>query len=65
MQPSKPRSTAQVEQIEDLSQDMASDHADRVKGGIIIIGGVGDTEVVSPRDPASGLATGKRQHKPF
>jgi len=22
-------------------------------------------EVVSPRDPASGLATGKRQHKPL
>jgi type VI secretion system secreted protein Hcp len=22
-------------------------------------------EIVSPRDPASGLATGKRQHKPF
>lgn len=22
-------------------------------------------EVVSPRDPASGLPTGKRQHKPF
>ena len=24
-----------------------------------------DHEVVSPRDPASGQATGKRQHKPF
>jgi type VI secretion system secreted protein Hcp len=24
-----------------------------------------DDEIVSPRDPASGLATGKRQHKPI
>lgn len=24
-----------------------------------------DAEVVSPRDPASGLPTGKRMHKPF
>jgi bacteriocin-like protein len=25
----------------------------------------GATDIVSPRDPASGLPTGKRMHKPF
>ncbi|MCP4687014.1 MAG: Hcp family type VI secretion system effector [Desulfobacterales bacterium] len=30
----------------------------------ILVIGV-DHEVISPRDPASGLPTGKRQHKPF
>jgi type VI secretion system secreted protein Hcp len=25
----------------------------------------GSHEIVSPRDPASGLPTGKRMHKPF
>ena len=39
---------------EDL--DVQRDEAEDVKGG---------QEIVSPRDPASGLPTGKRQHKPF
>jgi hypothetical protein len=39
---------------EDLDVDRAD--ADDVKGG---------QEIVSPRDPASGLPTGKRQHKPL
>jgi hypothetical protein len=40
--------------IEDL--EVTPDEAKDVKGG---------AEIVSPRDPASGLPTGKRQHKPF
>ena len=26
---------------------------------------IGDSQIASPRDPASGLPTGKRMHKPF
>ena len=37
---------------EDL--EVTPEDADQVKGGI-----------ASPRDPASGQATGKRSHKPF
>ncbi len=33
------------------------------EGSIMII--AASHEIVSPRDPASGLPTGKRQHKPF
>jgi hypothetical protein len=44
-----------------------------VAGGVIAIQPppIGDTQtiadnqIVSPRDPASGLPTGKRMHKPF
>jgi type VI secretion system secreted protein Hcp len=43
-----------------------------IKGGVTKKGNEGaidilsvSHEVVSPRDPASGLPTGKRQHKPF
>ena len=43
--------TAEPEDL-DIDQREAED----VKGG---------HEIVSPRDPASGLPTGKRQHKPF
>ena len=39
---------------EDL--DVERGEGEDVKGG---------QEIVSPRDPASGLPTGKRQHKPF
>ena len=38
---------------EDL--EVTSEEAEDVKGG---------AEIVSPRDPASGLPTGKRQHLP-
>jgi hypothetical protein len=40
--------------IEDL--EVTPDEAQDVKGG---------AEIVSPRDPASGLPTGKRQHNPL
>lgn len=43
-----------IEEPEDL--DVEQEDAEDVKGG---------TEIVSPRDPASGLPTGKRMHKPF
>lgn len=39
---------------EDL--EVAPEEAQDVKGG---------AEIVSPRDPASGLPTGKRQYKPL
>jgi len=42
------------QQPEDL--DVEPREAEDVKGG---------HEIVSPRDPASGQATGKRVHKPF
>jgi len=42
------------QQPEDL--DVEPRDAEDVKGG---------HEIVSPRDPASGQATGKRVHKPF
>jgi hypothetical protein len=45
-------------------QDLDDAALDGVTGGTT----VGDevaTDVVSPRDPASGLPTGKRMHKPF
>ncbi len=45
-------STREPEETEDL--EVTPEDADRVKGG-----------VASPRDPASGLPTGKRSHKPF
>ena len=35
-------------------EELAESELDKVAGGII-----------SPRDPASGLPTGKRSHKPF
>jgi type VI secretion system secreted protein Hcp len=41
---------------EDL--DVTEENADDVKGGQA-------HEIVSPRDTASGLPSGKRQHKPF
>jgi hypothetical protein len=44
----------QAEEPEDL--EVEQDDAENVTGG---------TEIVSPRDPASGLPTGKRMHKPF
>ena len=50
---SEQRDSRDVE-AEDL--EVAPEEAEDVKGG---------HEIVSPRDPASGLATGKRQHKPF
>jgi hypothetical protein len=37
---------------------------DGVTGGTAA-GGEVAKEVISPRDPASGLPTGKRMHKPF
>jgi hypothetical protein len=36
--------------------EVQPEQAEDVKGG---------HEITSPRDPASGLPTGKRQHKPF
>jgi type VI secretion system secreted protein Hcp len=36
---------------------------DGPNGSIVLIGV--SHEIISPRDPASGLPTGKRQHKPF
>jgi len=47
-------------------EELADDELEKVAGGID-----GATpppimsEVVSPRDPASGLPTGKRMHKPI
>jgi hypothetical protein len=37
---------------------LRDDELDKVSGGTT-------HEIVSPRDSASGLPTGKRQHKPF
>ena len=52
----KPKSdAAKTEPVEDL--EVPAEQADDVKGG--------DTAIVSPRDPASGLPTGKRMHKPY
>ena len=47
-----------------------ADLQDGIRGGVAAgdvtgDGAVEETSIVSPRDPASGLATGKRQHKPF
>ena len=42
-----------IDEPEDLDVEQAD--AENVKGG---------TEVVSPRDASSGLATGRRVHKP-
>jgi hypothetical protein len=33
--------------------------------GIVELHGAGAAEIISPRDAASGLPTGKRMHKPF
>jgi len=38
---------------------------DRVTGGTPAQVTPATHEIVSPRDPASGLPTGKRMHKPF
>ena len=46
------RDSQQDAEPEDL--EVAPEDADQVKGG-----------TVSPRDPASGLPTGKRSHKPL
>jgi hypothetical protein len=43
------------ERLDDL--DVSPEESEDVKGGT--------DAVVSPRDPASGLPTGKRMHKPF
>lgn len=57
------------EHFEDLEVEPAA--AESVTGGLSVDGRAGndtiqvDTQIVSPRDPASGLPTGKRQHKPF
>jgi hypothetical protein len=40
---------------------LRDDELDTVSGGLI----AASHEIVSPRDAASGLATGKRSHKPF
>jgi hypothetical protein len=53
---------------------MSDKELDEVSGGLVgSDGGVSDmtstpivsAEILSPRDPASGLPTGKRMHKPF
>lgn len=56
MRPEDSKHTQKSSELVDLpkltSADASKD-ADKVKGG---------AEIVSPRDPASGLPTGKRQH---
>ena len=42
--------------VEPEDLEVAPDEAADVKGG---------AEIISPRDPASGLPTGKRQHSPL
>jgi hypothetical protein len=49
---------------------LRNDELDTVSGGLIAAngGGINGSEshdIVSPRDAASGLPTGKRSHKPF
>jgi bacteriocin-like protein len=38
-------------------QELDDEELSAISGGV--------TDIVSPRDPASGLPTGKRMHKPF
>jgi hypothetical protein len=44
-----------ADELEDL--EVPADDAESVKGGA--------DAVVTPRDPATGLPTGKRMHKPY
>jgi len=59
------------QQIGDLPERApTSEQADGVRGGEAIEAQLDDATtadigIVSPRDAASGLPTGKRQHKPF
>jgi type VI secretion system secreted protein Hcp len=41
--------------------ELTRDQLDQVAGGTVNV----QHTIVSPRDPASGLPTGKRMHKPF
>jgi hypothetical protein len=56
---------------ETLDEGDVSGFASLALGGLTAIGQVqalpvgGALEIISPRDAASGLATGKRQHKPL
>lgn len=56
---------------ESLGEGDVSGFSSLALGGLTAIGQVqaapvgGALEIVSPRDAASGLPTGKRQHKPF
>ena len=67
-------SKASTPPVDDI-QVLSDRDADHVNGALIseiadgvaaVVGAVVDVLTVnSPRDAASGLATGKRQHKPF
>jgi hypothetical protein len=52
---------------QDSATELTDEEAEKVAGGVIAIQPppIGDSQIVSPRDAASGLPTGKRMHKPF
>ena len=61
--PRKPESQQdEYSYLDDLSPSPQS--PEQVLGGAELAP-LTETEIVSPRDPASGLPTGKRMHKPF
>ncbi len=43
------------------TDDLSDDELAKVAGGAVAV----EHEIVSPRDAASGLPTGKRMHKPI
>jgi type VI secretion system (T6SS) effector Hcp len=56
------------ERKEEGTGELEDEQLSDVSGGVGGVPGTGLMEeegVVSPRDPASGLPTGKRMHKPF
>jgi hypothetical protein len=56
-----PASNVGIENGNPSLRILRNDELDTVSGGLVpVLGGI-----VSPRDAASGLATGKRSHKPF
>ena len=55
--PEENKPASKKEATEELSQEndaLTDEETEKISGGVI-----------SPRDPASGLPTGKRKHKPF
>ncbi|HKG91837.1 MAG TPA: hypothetical protein VKA84_08105 [Gemmatimonadaceae bacterium] len=52
------------------TESPTAEQAEGVRGGELVAAELDDATltdgaIVSPRDPASGLPTGKRMHKPF
>jgi hypothetical protein len=74
MKKSKPeRIPSEPKKAEETPRELADEELDGVSGGTaaaLDTNGAGTppddgVDVVSPRDPASGLPTGKRMHKPY